>query len=351
MTDPDEAARLARLAWSEPGVEEVGEGIFRIPLPLPSDGLRAVNVYAIVDQDGLTAIDGGWALAESEQVLESSLAGLGYQLGDIHDFLVTHVHRDHYTQAVSLRAKYGMRVSLGRGEQDNLDAARRAFAEKRVPGTINQMARTGAQSLVAKLRPAVEEADRSWAAHWTDPDRWLEDNEDVTLASRTLRVISTPGHTQGHVVFHDVEHGLMFAGDHVLPQITPSIGFEPSPGRWPLRDYLASLQLMYTVPDAVLFPAHGPAGMRVHQRVDELLQHHADRLDAADKIVRAGASSAYDVAQLLTWTRRERAFTDLHQFDQVLAVSETIAHLDVLVLQGRLSVSTDEAGVDRFESP
>ena len=33
--------------WTEPGAFEVAPGVHRIPLPLPNDGLRAVNVYAV----------------------------------------------------------------------------------------------------------------------------------------------------------------------------------------------------------------------------------------------------------------------------------------------------------------
>jgi len=39
--------------WTAAGVFEVAPGVYRIPLPLPNDGLRAVNVYAVVDGDGL----------------------------------------------------------------------------------------------------------------------------------------------------------------------------------------------------------------------------------------------------------------------------------------------------------
>jgi len=42
-----------------------------------------------------------------------------------------------------------------------------------------------------------------------------------------LDVVPTPGHTQGHAVFVDPAARLLFAGDHVLPSITPSVGFEP----------------------------------------------------------------------------------------------------------------------------
>ena len=57
-------------------------------------------------------------------------------------------------------------------------------------------------------------------------------------------MVATPGHTRGHVVFHDTGGGLLFAGDHVLPAITPSIGFEPVLSDDPLGAFLGSLTLM-----------------------------------------------------------------------------------------------------------
>ena len=42
-----------------PGVYPVAPGVHRVPLPLPTDGLRAVNVYVIEDDGGLVLIDSG----------------------------------------------------------------------------------------------------------------------------------------------------------------------------------------------------------------------------------------------------------------------------------------------------
>ena len=100
----------------------------------------------------------------------------------------------------------------------------------------------------------------------------------LDLRSRTLRAIHTPGHTRGHVVFHDEAGAALFAGDHVLPHITPSIGFQPSITRLALRQYLGSLRLMLTLPDSRLLPAHGPVCDSTHDRVNELLAHHETRL-------------------------------------------------------------------------
>ena len=152
-----------------------------------------------------------------------------------------------------------------------------------------------------------------------------------------MSAVATPGHTKGHLVFADEAAGLLFAGDHVLPRITPSIGFEPAPPPNPLADFMASLELIRSRPDAALLPAHGSVGMRVHERVDELLAHHGKRLDATLAALREGRNTAAAVAAGLTWTRRERRLDELDPFNEMLATLETAAHLEVLVERGVLA--------------
>lgn len=330
--------------WTEPGPEQVAPGVHRIPLPLPNDGLRAVNVYALSGPDGLSLIDGGWALADSLDLLSRSLRAIGFGLAEIEQCLVTHVHRDHYTQAVTLQREYGTRISLGEHEKAGLDWVIEHVSGARPDESMRYLIRSGAADLLAKISglPPGERTD------WQRPDDWLADDSVVTAGGRDLTVVHTPGHTTGHVVFHDLAATLLFAGDHVLPHITPSIGFEPIRPAYPLRDYLDSLTLMLNRPDAHLLPAHGPVATSVHERVTELLKHHDVRLDATERTVRQGATTGYESARLLPWTRRERRLDELDLFNTLLAVAETSAHLDVLVLQGRLSSSTHD-GVEIYQ--
>jgi glyoxylase-like metal-dependent hydrolase (beta-lactamase superfamily II) len=338
----------SRSAWTEAGAQDLGGGVHRIALPLPNDALRAVNVYALEAGGGLVLIDGGWALAESEQRLVSSLDQLGFGLSDIQSFLVTHMHRDHYTQAVAVRRKVGSRVSLGIGEQANLRATMEMSRQEYRPERFQHLVRTGAAALLARLEAAGGVGLPGPAQDWELPNTWLADGGEVRAGDRCLRVIATPGHTQGHVVFHDAEAGLLFAGDHVLPQITPSVGLEAAPTPFPLRDYLHSLRLMFGLPDALLLPAHGPVTTSVHQRVTELLAHHENRLAASAAAVAAGADTAYATALALPWTRHNKAFGELDPENQMLAVTETAAHLDVLVLQGRLSSVLSPDGIEYY---
>ena len=338
------AAQHDRHAWEQPGAFEAAAGVHRIPLPLPGDALKAVNVYAVPDGDQVVLIDGGWAMAQSADLLAAGLATLGYDLPDVRDFYVTHMHRDHYTQAIALRREYGATVSLGEGERAAIDAVR-AGPER---PNVARMLDAGATELAEQFGSLARGIDRAKElADYEDPDRWLADGVELPLSTRTLRVIATPGHTRGHVVFHDPQHRILFAGDHVLPHITPSIGVEINRPPSPLRDYLTSLALVRTMPDARLLPAHGPVTGSVHERVDELLTHHAQRLEITAEALDRGASTGFEVARATPWTRHRRHFDDLDLFNQVLAVNETVAHLTVLVERG-LATEQRVDGVTHF---
>ena len=321
--------------WTEPGTFEVEPGVYRIPLPLPNDGLRAVNVYALVHADDLVLIDSGWAITGARAVLDEGLAALGCSAGDVRRVLVTHVHRDHYTQAIYLRREFGTPVSLGIGERESLQVS---MDRDRSPlqNQLRYLRLLGAGELadrVAKLQGPRDPHKTGWET----PDTWLRDGEAIAHGGRTLDVVATPGHTRGHVVFHDPGGQLLFAGDHVLPTITPSIGFEPLLSDDPLGAFLGSLTLMRSRPDARLLPAHGPVTASAHARVDELVAHHGTRLDETEAAIRGGAQTAPEAAARLRWTRRERTLDDLDPFNQMLAVSETAAHLQLLTAQGRVT--------------
>lgn len=282
----------------------VAPGVHRVPLPLPMDGLRSVNVYVIEDGDGIVLIDGGWAIAESRAALAAGLASLGYRLDDIRRFLVTHLHRDHYTQAISLRREIGASVSIGIGKKPAIELLQYDDPLARFEPQMAILRPSGASALLERISSlGLTEGP---AENYESPDHWLDKGVQVDLAERVLLAIPTPGHTQGHVVFADPESGLLFAGDHVLPHITPSIGFEPLPPELPLRDYLGSLRVVLKLPDMRLLPAHGPVTDSAHTRVRELLDHHDERLERCLAAVRAGAVTAFEVAGLLGWTRRQR---------------------------------------------
>jgi len=321
--------------WTEPGAWPAAPGVHRIPLPLPTDGLKAVNVYVLETDDGLTLIDAGWAIEVARDLLEASLRSLGHATSEISRFLVTHVHSDHYTQAVTVRRDFGAHISLGLGDKPTLDALLDRPDRHHDPH-VALLHRAGAHDIAEQWR-AFNEAHDPDLSVWGYPDAWLEDDHPIAVGDRTLDAVATPGHTQGHFVFADRAAGLLFAGDHVLPTITPSIGFEPVPTAAPLADFLGSLTKVRGLDDLTLLPAHGPVAPSSHTRIDELLVHHDVRLTLCRDAVAPGTRTAYDVATVLPWTRHDRAFSDLDVFNAALATLETRAHLELLVARGEVS--------------
>jgi glyoxylase-like metal-dependent hydrolase (beta-lactamase superfamily II) len=349
--------------------------VHRIPLPLPSDGLRAVNVYAIEAADGLVLIDSGWALANARGQLERSLARIGAGLPDVRRFLVTHLHRDHYTQAIELRRIFGTPVALGAEERHSI--SKLLGAEFRPLGAqLTVLASAGADEVASQLAAmtAIDIGAGSWTAKsklagslqpghpglrpaatfaaalgFEAPDDWIAPGQAFDLGTRTLTAIATPGHTRGHLVFADGQAGLLFAGDHVLPHITPSIGFEEAPSASPLADYLQSLNVVRRMPDMRLLPAHGPVSPSTHARIDELADHHAGRLKEMAELIAGREQTAYQVAQAIGWTSRRRRLAELDPMNQMLAICETVYHLDLLLAQSTAVSRTDEDGIRRYQ--
>jgi glyoxylase-like metal-dependent hydrolase (beta-lactamase superfamily II) len=334
--------------WTEPGIYSVAPGVYRIPLPLPHDALRAVNIYAITDGSKLVLIDSGWALDAAREGLATALKGIGAGLGDVSQFLVTHVHRDHYTQAVVLRREFGGKIALGQLEEPSLKIAADPEVQQ-MNAQVDLLRQGGAEEVVTALVTMFGGVTRTNVDLWENPDEWLTPGRRTVLPGRDLDVVHTPGHTAGHVVFVDGDAELLFSGDHVLPHITPSIGFQPAPAELPLNDYLDSLRLVRALPDMRMLPAHGPVSASVHTRVDELLEHHRQRLETMGTKVLEGKSTAYETALSLGWTRRLRKLTEMDAFNQMLAVLETGAHLDLLVSQGKLA-ATEVDGVRHYSA-
>jgi glyoxylase-like metal-dependent hydrolase (beta-lactamase superfamily II) len=335
------------LVWTEPGAWTVAPGVVRIPLPLPMDGLRAVNVYVMETDTGLVLVDGGWAIPESRTLFELSMKDAGYALSDIRSFLVTHMHRDHYTQAYVVGHEVGAEVSLGLGDKASMDLMYDGSVHR--DPNLDRLEMAGALELAEGWRAMMPSSERPTLDTYGMPDRWLDRDLVLDFGGRSVEAIATPGHTQGHYVFADTDDGLLFAGDHVLPTITPSIGFEPKWVEQPLRDFLDSLAKVRALPDLRLLPAHGPVTESSHARIDELVVHHDHRLAICLAAVSGGARTAWEVAGEIPWTRHNRRREELGPFDAVLAAFETLAHLELLHLQGRLART--ERGLTREFSP
>ncbi|SNR82695.1 Glyoxylase, beta-lactamase superfamily II [Haloechinothrix alba] len=326
--------------WTEPGAHPVVPGVHRIPIGLPFEGPAAVNCYVLEGPHGLVLIDPGWATSRTQATVDQGLRQLGYRLADVAVCVATHHHWDHYTQAYRWRTTLGTALYTGYGERHSIGEF--GLERSRFPHHIDLLVRCGAPDLARQVaNQAFAEYERS--VPYGPPDGWLHPGERIPVDGGELEVVGAPGHTRGHITLRHTARDVLFSGDHILPRITPSLGFEWAPEPQPLRSFLESLTAALAVPDTVLLPAHGPVLDSTHARVRELLQHHEERLELVCRQIRRGGGTAYDVARAVPWTRHECALDELELDHQMLAVTETGAHLEVLRLRGAVDVRVEDA--------
>ncbi|WP_375392156.1 MBL fold metallo-hydrolase, partial [uncultured Sphingomonas sp.] len=170
--------------------------------PLRAASLQAMIVPVTPIQQNCTLI---WCTATMRaavvdpggdlQRIEAAVAQAGVTVEKI---LLTHGHIDHAGEAKPLADRLGVSIE-GPHEADRFWLARLA------------------------------EDGRSWGISGVpfEPDRWLADGDTVTVGDLTLDVYHTPGHTQGHVIFHHAPSQFAQVGD-VLFQ--GSVGRTDLPG-------------------------------------------------------------------------------------------------------------------------
>src|SRR5258708_32083749 len=112
------------------------------------------------------------ALVQAREKLTAAMARLGFGLGDIRNFFITHVHQDHYTLAVELRTTLAGKVSLGEGERVNLEAIRSVDERRSDPDFIEMLYAMCAGHIADQVRGFLAPglADPKPSLIWSDPD-------------------------------------------------------------------------------------------------------------------------------------------------------------------------------------
>ncbi|XAH24094.1 MBL fold metallo-hydrolase [Xylophilus sp. GW821-FHT01B05] len=88
------------------------------------------------------------------------------------------------------------------------------------------------------------------------PERWLHDGDTVTLGAHSFAVRHCPGHTPGHVVFHNAEMNRAFVGDVLF---AGSVGRTDFPRSDPQALIASIVGKLWPMGDQTVFiPGHGP---------------------------------------------------------------------------------------------
>ncbi|HEX2195465.1 MAG TPA: MBL fold metallo-hydrolase, partial [Actinomycetota bacterium] len=162
-----------------------------------------------------------------------------------------------------------------------------------------------------------------------------------------LTALLMPGHTGGHVVYFEPTTRTMFAGDQLLPDVSPNPLLEPSldePGRRrrSLEEYLASLERMAAMEVSLAYPGHGDPVTQPQRLIESTIEHHLKRKAAVAQRLGPEGKTPYEIAQ--------EVYPHVTGYDTFLAVSEIVAHLDLVVHDGNAVVEERE-GVTYYLGP
>jgi glyoxylase-like metal-dependent hydrolase (beta-lactamase superfamily II) len=321
-------------------VIKVADGLLWGRLPLPFR-LNHVNVWFLKEDDGWTAVDSGCDTEEIranwETLLKTALGGK-----PLVRHVATHGHTDHIGLSGWLVERFDIpfvstltewlmpqvRVLEGQG-------GLRPEVERHLKSLAC------ADDMIDRLK-----RDRHWAGALIYPmpaslER-IRNGEEVTFGKRSWRVITAGGHASEHASFYCASDNILIAGDQILPRISPMIGvWSEQPHANPLAEYLTSLDRFRSLPeDTLVLPSHGLPFLGLHRRVDQLQEHHRQRLTQLEDMM----DEARNGMELATGLFKKA----VHEGHARLALAETLAHINYLIADNRVLRSESKDGLLMF---
>ncbi len=330
----------------------VAPGVKWLRMALPF-ALNHINLWLLRDEvDGPDGKVQGWSIvdccisideakAQWEQVFANELEDL-----PILRVIVTHMHPDHIGLAHWLCERWQVRLWISATDYTMArigtlgptgfggDTAAAFFASRGLndPDSVEKIKARG--SYFPTLVPSVPRQYRR-----------MMDGDVVSIGGRQWACISGYGHAPEHISLYCEELKVLIGGDMMLPRISTNVSvYDQEPESNPLRQFLDSIDKFKALDAGTLtLPAHGKPFIGLYQRIQQLHDHHRDRLAEVLAACSAKPCTAAEMLPVLF----KRAL-DLHQ--TTFAMGESIAHLHLLWLDDRLTRTLGTDGVYRFQA-
>jgi glyoxylase-like metal-dependent hydrolase (beta-lactamase superfamily II) len=299
-----------------------------IPTPFP---VGPINIYLILE-DPLTLVDTGPKTDDALSALSDQLGKLGVKLAGLQRIILTHTHEDHCGLAGAIQRESGARVYVHEWEYKNISEHRQTRANRdllRRAGVPAEEMETmaGRHELIHRFADACEDVEA------------YRDEQEFVFATGALRVVHTPGHTPGSSCLLRESNRLLLAGDTILKTITPNPVLNADPidpaRRFPsLGEYLVSLARIRSIAPTLIKTSHGGDVTDYDEHFHRLVRHIHDRLAKVIRLVPNEGITAWEMSKLL--------FPRVEKINRFLAVSESVANLDLAAAEGRLRMKENE---------
>lgn len=303
--------------------EEIFPQIYRIEIPLPKNPLKTLNSYYIRGKGRSLLIDTGFNQPECRAAMDEGLSELGVYM-DTTDILITHVHGDH-SGLVHYLAAPETRVFC----DEYTSKAFRGNQDKMWDYFLNMMGEGGLKEATFSDHPGYK-----YKSEPVNNIHIVRDGDIIKVGDFSLQCISTPGHAPDHICLYAVDQKILFSGDHILGKITPNNTIWERPWtatRDLLQEYLQSLDKIAALDVKMALPAHREIINDCHGRIQELRNHHENRLNDILNILGNEKMYGAQVASQMKWNMRNRRWDDFPIAQKIFATGEALSHLHHLV--------------------
>jgi len=299
-----------------------------------------VSLYLFTIKDKLVLIDAGYSLKYWKNAFYKALNELQINLGDIEYCIITHEHADH-TGLVSELKRANPDVKICMHHIAHKLAKLREDLNKNT--NLEENLKERAELFISYGFPKEEvnllfqRFSRMMRFEYIKPDILL--NNDDRIVDNELQIVHSPGHSVGHICIYYQKRGILFSGDHILSNITPHLGTLAIPGASEfnkannfkniLEHYLRSLDRIDELNSKIILPGHEQIIYNPHERITQIKNHHQNRLFEISKIIENNPMPPLQIAF-------HHFGKDLDQMNKILAVSETLVHLDYLEFQNKV---------------
>jgi glyoxylase-like metal-dependent hydrolase (beta-lactamase superfamily II) len=188
----------------------IANGVYVLPIPRsPQEPESFLNLTLIMDeQNGNTLVDAG--LPNQTEAISAALVEAGIGVGDLRRIIFTHQDLDHVGSGAALVRQSDARVLAHPADAPYIEGSQRPL--KPSPEMLEQ--RPQMREVLERLEPV-------------GIDEYVEDGTRLDLAGGT-RVISTPGHTPGHISLYVERSKVLIAGDALTAEKGSLNGPNPS---------------------------------------------------------------------------------------------------------------------------
>ncbi|MDD4984887.1 MAG: MBL fold metallo-hydrolase [Dehalococcoidales bacterium] len=328
-------------------VTKITDGIYQLKIPIPNNPLENTNVYLMRGVKDCTLIDTGWGDDEAFNALCQQMAEIGVSFQSISQIVVTHAHFDHYGLAGRVKQLSHAKLYMHNADRE-IFRTRYAVTEEFVRQSEQWFRNNGVPlPKTGIVRMPFGGMGKPVPAQ---PDVMLNGGETIQCDGFTLKVIWTPGHSPGHICLYEQNCKILFAGDHILPVITPNVSLVPHSEENPLGDFLKSLLLIKNLDVTLVLPAHEAIFNNLPKRVDEIIQHHEMRSTEIMQALDCNKMTAFEISNMITWMPELGGvkFADLMPGDKRAAVSETLAHLRAMSLAHKV-IAGNQNGIVYYQ--